>query len=358
MSKQKLIFHIDMNAFFCQCAIIKEPFLKDVPFVITSDTNLDKGIVLTSNYQARESGIYSAMTIIEAKRKNKFLRIVPSDYNYYKEKSDQFFNYLKRYTKIILPASIDEAYLDLTNHHMANKPLLLANIIQSSLNKLYSLPCSIGIAHTIFLAKMGSDFKKPLGITDLRSNLKILLDKDISSIYGIGRKTSDLFKNNNILLIKDFLNPINKETITKIISPAHYKEIINKLNGKSSDNLELLIERDIKSISREYSFKEIEYREEIIQQQVNKLLDEIKEELVNNHIISSVVFVKYKNKSFKSFTKQSTIAPTDDFKDIKTNIYKLLDLINFEDGIRLIGVGVKNFRQNKIIDLFSKELYE
>lgn len=358
MANKKLIFHIDMNAFFCQCAIIKEPFLKEVPFVITSDTNLDKGIVLTSNYLARKSRIYSAMTIIDAKRNNKELRIVPSDYEFYKQKSEQFFNYLKKFTKIILPASIDEAYLDLTDHKLASTPLVLANIIQSSLNKIYNLPVSIGIAHSIYLAKMASDYKKPLGITDLRNDIKILYDESVSSIYGFGKKTSSQLIVKKILTISDFLNPNNKEIITSVISKNYYVEVINQLAGLGSSDLLSLINREAKSISREHTFKENEYLEDNIISRANTLLNEINEELINNNIICSVVFIKYKDHNFKSYTKQLSISPTNNIEIIKTNVNKLISSINLENGIRLIGVGIRNFKKSKTLDLFSKELYE
>ncbi|PKK96684.1 MAG: DNA polymerase IV, partial [Tenericutes bacterium HGW-Tenericutes-3] len=163
----KIIFHIDLNAFFASCAVIKDPYLKNKAFVVGGSSTFRRGVVSTASYEARKLGIHSAMNINDAFRIYPKLIFVPTEFSLYKKYSELFFSFLKRYSNLIIEGSIDEAYIDMTEASMKKHPMDLAKEIQDGLMKEYQLPCSIGIAPTLFLAKMASDMKKPLGITVL-----------------------------------------------------------------------------------------------------------------------------------------------------------------------------------------------
>ena len=227
---EKLIFHIDLNAFFCQCEQNQNPLLKNVPFAIAPNDNTYRGIISTSNYIARKYGVFSAMTVKDAIKKCPYLRLVSPNISLYKKYSQIFFSYLKTYSKKIQIASIDECYIDLTNHPLSSNPIMLAKKIQDELLKKYNLSVSIGISNTLFLAKMASDYKKPLGITKIDySNLDILDNLSISNIYGIGKKVSKSLNDIGIVKISDFKNNINKDKIVKIIGYDYYiKKILEQ----------------------------------------------------------------------------------------------------------------------------------
>jgi len=117
----KIIFHIDLNAFFASCAAIKEPYLKDKAFVVGGSSTFRRGVVSTASYQARKMGIHSAMNINDAMRIHPKLIIVPLQFSLYQKYSKLFFNYLKQYSSIILEGSIDEAYVDMTKQAETKK---------------------------------------------------------------------------------------------------------------------------------------------------------------------------------------------------------------------------------------------
>ncbi|MDR4969231.1 MAG: hypothetical protein RG740_06400, partial [Acholeplasmataceae bacterium] len=184
----KIIFHIDLNAFFASCAMIKDPYLKDKVFVVGGSSTSRRGVISTASYPARKLGIHSAMNINDALRIYPKLIIVPTEFNLYQKYSNLFFSYLKQFSNIILAGSIDEAYVDMTEASKNKHPLELAKQIQDGLMETHGLPCSIGIASTLFLAKMASDMLKPMGITVLRKKdiVHKLFSLPIQDMYGIG----------------------------------------------------------------------------------------------------------------------------------------------------------------------------
>ena len=166
----RIIFHIDLNAFFASCEIARRPELKDVPVAITGEKSSKRGIVTTANYVARKYGVSSAMPLVQAKRKCPNLVVIAANFNLYKQVSRQFLDLLHTYTDQVEKASIDEAYLDVTALFQEGgvHPVQLALQMQQRIFNELKIGCSVGIGPNKFLAKMASDMKKPNGITVLR----------------------------------------------------------------------------------------------------------------------------------------------------------------------------------------------
>ena len=202
----KIIFHIDLNAFFCSVACIKYPYLKGKAFAIGRPGS-QKGVISTASYEAREFGVGSGIPQSEALKKCKHLIIVSHEFSEYRYYHNKFVSLLKTYSDKISVASIDEAYLDMTLASQAKHPLLIAREIQARLLNELSLPSSIGIAPTLFLAKMGSDMKKPLGIQVVRKRdvSKLLFPLSIKDTYGIGKSTYPRLIKNGITTIGSLL---------------------------------------------------------------------------------------------------------------------------------------------------------
>ena len=192
---QKKIIHIDMDAFFAAVEQRDNPSLKGKPVIIGANPKEGKGrgVVSTCSYEARKYGIHSAMSMNDAFRLYPKLVVVPLEFKLYRKYSHLFFEYLKDYSNLILPGSIDEAYVDMTEASKDKHPLALAKEIQQGLYEKHKLPCSIGIAPTLFLAKMASDMQKPMGITVLRKKdiVNKLFSLPIKDMFGIGKKTAE-----------------------------------------------------------------------------------------------------------------------------------------------------------------------
>ena len=160
----RIIFHIDMNAFFCSVACNLNPTLRGKAFAIGRE-NTYRGVLSTASYEARKLGVHAAMPVADAYKLVPDLMVINIDYSYYEDYHNKFINIIKQYSNIVEVASIDECYVDVTDISRDKHPLVLAHEIQLRILKELNLSCSIGIAPTLFLAKMASDMKKPLGIT-------------------------------------------------------------------------------------------------------------------------------------------------------------------------------------------------
>lgn len=233
----RVIFHIDLNAFFASAELLKNSALEGQPIVVAGLSR--RSVVSTASYEARAYGVHSAMPLHMAQQKCPQLIVVQGDYGWYEELSKRFFTYLTRYTPYIEPASIDECYLDVSEAIKKYKrPLDLAWIIQKNIKEDVRLPCSIGVAPNKFLAKMASDMRKPMGITILRCQeiARKLWPLPIKDMYGIGKKSVPVLEKNGIHTIGDIANEQNESKIMTLLGKHSY-HLIQHARGNGSNKL-------------------------------------------------------------------------------------------------------------------------
>ena len=344
-NKAKIIFHIDMNQFFCSVACIANPTLRGRAFAIGRE-NSTKGVLSTASYEARKYGIHSAMPQNEALKLLPSLIIVNPNFEMYKEYHYKFISVIKRYTNLIEVASIDEVYADMTEVSKTKHPVVLAKEIQEILLSQFKLPCSIGIAPTLFLAKMGSDMKKPLGVTVIRKReiKEILYPLGVEDIFGIGKKTYPRLKENGIMTIGDFMNPDNKEKILNLVGDNTYKYAYNCLTGNSSNIVEPDRYAESNSISESETY---DIHKSIIEElalELRKMTRSVYNKMKKGNYYCKTVTITLRDSSFITITRQKSLAEyTDDFYLISDIAMELLE-DNFEEGktYRLLGIGVSN----------------
>ncbi|MEK4024694.1 DNA polymerase IV [Mammaliicoccus sciuri] len=189
----RVIMHLDMNSFFASVEQAANPALKGIPLAVAGNPKERRGILVTCSYEARAFGVYTTMTIGEAKRLCPNLHIVPPRHELYRQMSDSVFEVLRSYTEWVEPVSIDEAYIDTTEIGGLTHAYELAREIQMRIFQELDLPCSIGIAPNKFLAKTASDMKKPMGITILRKRevARKLWPLPVLEMHGIGKRTEE-----------------------------------------------------------------------------------------------------------------------------------------------------------------------
>lgn len=202
--RARIIFHIDMNSFYASVEMAYDPGLKGKPLAIAGNPEERRGIIVTCSYEARRFGVKTTMPVWEAKKLCPQLIIRKPNFDRYRAMSKKIFALLREYTDLVEPASIDEGYMDVTDH-VTDHPVRMAQQIQQRILKELDLPCSIGIGPNKFLAKTASDMKKPLGITVLRKRdvPQILWPLPTGEMYGVGKKTAEKLKQIGILTIGD-----------------------------------------------------------------------------------------------------------------------------------------------------------
>ncbi|WP_342322037.1 DNA polymerase IV [Kosakonia sp. BYX6] len=183
------IIHVDMDCFFAAVEMRDNPALRDIPIAI-GGSRVKRGVISTANYPARKYGVRSAMPTAMALKLCPHLTLLPGRFDAYKEASNQIRDIFSRYTSLIEPLSLDEAYLDVTESpHCHGSATLMAQEIRQTIFKETQLTASAGIAPVKFLAKIASDLNKPDGqyvITpaDVPAFLRTL---PLSKIPGVGK---------------------------------------------------------------------------------------------------------------------------------------------------------------------------
>lgn len=346
----KIIFHIDLNAFFATCAIIKEPYLANKIFVVGGSAAMRKGVLSTASYKARELGIKSGMSIHEALNIYPQLLVVPLDFKLYHKQSMIFFNFLKKYSNLILKGSIDEAYVDMTELSKTRHPLEIAKEIQDTLYKEYKLPVSIGIGPTLFLAKMASELKKPLGITVIRRRdiEDKILPLSIKDMFGIGKKTAPLLVERGILTIGDFLKKENKSKILEIMKLPMYESYIEHILGYSSDVVDPKKYAIPKSVTNETTLNFPIDQTDLVINEIKEMFSIAYDRLISDELIAKGVTIKFKTKDFKLITRSQVLNDYTDERDILYHaIEELVEQHYKNEPVRLIGCGFYQVMQKR-----------
>ena len=346
----RVLFHIDINAFFASAEEIKHPEYKGLPLAVGSLSS--RGVLSTANYAAREFGIHSAMPVFEALKICPELNIVQGDYNYYRSLSAQFFQYLHRYSNMIEPASIDECFMDVTDTIKRYKrPLDLAVQIQNGVYETLGLNVSIGVAPNRFLAKMASDMKKPKGITVLRKAEieRKLWPLPIEEMVGIGKKTIPVLKRYGIQTIGDFASPDNENLILRLLSKSGYS-LIQKARGNSSAQLNFSTTHKSISISRTYP-SDI-YTLNDAMERLKTLTNDLCRKMIQENQKGKLVSISLRDTNYHNIVRS---VPLQTYTNAYVIVFEAASGLleeNFEEvGYRHIGVSMGSLKDaNRILE--------
>lgn len=199
MKKRKII-HIDMDAFYASIEQRDNPSLKGKPLVVGGSPH-GRGVVSTCSYEARKYGIHSAMPCKEAYIRCPYAVFVRPRFYVYKEVSNQIRNIFHRYTDLVEPLSLDEAFLDVTeNKKKIKSATIIAKLIKEDIKRETGLTASAGVSYNKFVAKLASDYQKPNGLTVItEDNVQEFLDAlPVKKFFGVGKVTERVLKNNGI----------------------------------------------------------------------------------------------------------------------------------------------------------------
>ena len=348
----KVIVHIDLNQFFVRCEEIKNPTLIGKPVAVGGDGR--KGIVSTCSYEARSYGIHSGMPTFQAKMLCKNLILLPGDYKFYELMSKEFISYIRRYTRKIEQMSIDECFCDFTDVFRTqniNNPELYLKKLQDGLFKTTKLKCSIGVAPTKFLAKMGSDYKKPMGITIIRKkDIKdILFPLPVKDLFGIGKKTYPKIERAGYKTIGDLYYGIknNDEALSNFFG-SYKQDLIDELEGNSSDVVSTG-PSDPKSMGMtrtlDFDSNDKFYIRNFLANLINNILDDFS----GSGRLCKTIQITYKNANHDEGFQTTTVSKSfDNYTDSREEIYregiKLFEKTYKGEEIRLIGFTLKNLK--------------
>lgn len=360
----KIILHVDMNAFFCSVACLLNPSLRGQVFAVGRE-NSYRGVITSASYEARALGIRAAMSQKEAYDLVPNLHIVSIDMPTIKKYHHQFVAILQQYSSLVEVASVDEAFLDITELSAQRHPLVIAKEIQARILKEVGLSCSIGIAPTLYLAKMASDLKKPLGISVLRKRdvQKILYPLPVSDIYGIGKKTYPILLSNQILTISDFMDPQNKEKIIKLIGQTSYEYATTHLVGNSTNIVDPYRHSQSESISTSKTFERIVSTDTDVLYELRKMIRSLLIRMNKKKYYGKTITITMRNIDFKTINRSKTLDTyINDYQSIYDVVIELVEEHYHGEELRLLGVGISNLLPEEKIpreyNLFTIEDYD
>ncbi|QCR36979.1 DNA polymerase IV [Nissabacter sp. SGAir0207] len=186
------IIHVDMDCFYAAVEMRDDPSLRDIPIAIGGSSDR-RGVISTANYPARKYGVHSAMSTAMALKLCPHLKVVPGRMAVYKETSEHIRGIFARYTPLIEPLSLDEAYLDVTDSPQCRgSATLIAQEIRQAIEQELQLTASAGIAPVKFLAKIASDLNKPNGqyVIPPAGVATFLQTLPLKKIPGVGKVTA------------------------------------------------------------------------------------------------------------------------------------------------------------------------
>lgn len=342
----RVILHVDMDAFFASVEVKDNPRLKGKP-VIVGGTG-ERGVVSTCSYEARKFGVHSAMPIFLAREKCPRGIFLPVRYGRYKEVSNEVFKIFHMVTNQVEGLSIDEAFLDITESSFTGEEA--AKFIKDEVRRKLGLTLSIGISYNKFLAKLASDWNKPNGIMVIDETMvpDILFPLPVSKVFGIGKKSVEKLNNIGIFTIEDMYQlseDYMKENMGKMGS-----EIYHRIRGIDNRKVEPVRER--KSVGKERTLKINTVDKEELLGYIKKFACEISGILINNSWSGKTVTLKYKTGEFESHTRSRTL---NDYVSSAEEIYSVAKEIlmseQIDEELRLIGISVSSLKEGKIEQL-------
>lgn len=337
------IIHIDMDAFYASVEQRDFPQYRGVPIAVGGSPE-GRGVVTTASYEARKFGVRSAMPSIEARRLCKHLVFVPPRFDVYKEVSQQIREIFKRYTDVIEPLSLDEAFLDVTvDKRNMGYAMDIAQAIRQDIWQELELTASAGVSVNKFLAKTASDMDKPNGLTFIGPSKvkKFMEDLPIDKFFGVGKVTAKKMHSIGIFKGKD----LKKYSLGDLIarfgkSGKFFYDIVRGI-----DERPVKPDRVHKSIGIEDTFSEDIGDLEKIKEELFIICKKMEKRLAIHQQKGRTVTLKIKYADFRTITRSLTQDYyIHDFQKIYDTTLTLLEKLGeLEQRVRLLGVTVSNF---------------
>mgnify|MGYP003583657598 FL=1 len=342
------IIHIDMDAFFAAIEVRDNPALKGKPVIIARDPRQSggRGVVSTCSYEARAFGVHSAMSSKEAYERCPQGIFISGNYEKYQEVGRQVREIFHRYTDLVEPMSIDEAYLDVTENKLGiTSAVKIAKLIQYDIWNELHLTASAGVSYNKFLAKIASDMEKPRGLTViLPQNAQEILSKlPIEKFYGVGKKSVPRLHDMGIYTGADLLE-IPEMTLIDHFGRFGY-DLYRKARGIS--NSPVKTHRVRKSIGKERTYGKLLYRIEDVQKELSSLAQRVVVSLDRHQKVGKTIVVKIRYTDFQTLTKRRTLdIPTNDEEVILRIATEIVDQVGeLNRGVRLLGITLTNLEE-------------
>jgi DNA polymerase-4 len=338
----RVIFHVDLDAFFVAVERIENPSLSGKP-VIVGGRPQGRGVVASASYEARACGVHAAMPLFQARKLCPQAVFVTGHYQKYRGYSDRFMSVLADYTPVLEIAGLDEAYLDVTGCENYGSWRSLAMKIKQRVRRETGLIASIGIATCKVVAKVASDLSKPDGLIEVPAGQEanFLAKLPVQRLPGIGMKMAGTLHSMGITTVGRLADMPDKLFIRSFGVGMLW--LLKNARGVDDRNVEPRVEA--KSISREITFPVDTLDVRLLQANLRYFAEKIGAELRQHEKQARTITIKLRLADFQTFSHSKTsVYPTDLDDDIFNTAMGLLRsaLRGKSIPVRLIGLEVSN----------------
>ena len=343
--RQRKIIHIDMDAFYAAVEQRDNPDLQGKAIAVGGSPT-GRGVVATASYEARKFGVRSAMSSRRALQLCPQLIFVYPRFDVYKEVSQHIRSIFRRYTDIIEPLSLDEAFLDVTEDKPGiGSAITIAEEIRAAIKAELNLTASAGVSVSKFVAKIASDMNKPDGLTFIGpSQIESFMEQlPVEKFFGVGRVTAEKMRRMQLFTGADLKRLTEAEMLQHFGKPGRfYYRIIRGI-----DNRAVQPHREIKSMGAEDTFAyDIELSAELYAQ-LDRIAALVAGRLEKRNLKGRTLTLKVKFSDFKQITRNHSFAlPFADLETIQLTARQLLDKADLGDRkVRLLGISLSNFEE-------------
>lgn len=347
-TEERVILHCDLNNFFASVSLLFNPTLRSVPVAVCGDKEQRHGIVLAKNEAAKRCGVKTAEAIFEARAKCPELVILPPMMDKYKEYSEKAHRIYEEYTDMIEPFGIDECWLDVTGSRLLfGSGEEIADKIRREIKQKLGITVSVGVSFNKVFAKLGSDMKKPDGITVIsRENFREKIWRlPISDLLFVGRKTTDRLHSCGICTIGDAA-VCSDEMLERLLGKNGLelkRYALGKDNSPVSRQHEKTTPKSIgRSVTRQQDFK----TPDEIWGMFLSLAREISDSLREQGLYAGGVQVHIRNAALS--VKEFSRSYPDSFNGAKIIAERGMELLNehfgFTEPLRSVGLRAINLR--------------
>jgi len=350
----RVVFHVDMDAFYASVEQRDDPSLQGRPVVVGGTSR--RGVVSTCSYEARVFGVRSAMPTAEAHRLCPQAVFLPGRMDHYVAVSRELNGIFARYSPVVEPLSLDEAFLDMTGtERLFGAPERTARRLQDEVARELRLPCSVGVATVKFVAKIASDLEKPRGLTVVPpgTERRFLAPLPVERLFGVGPKTAPR------------LHALGLRTLADVASasPKFLEEKLGDLGrhiaalASAEDPRVVETGRERKSMGSERTFDHDIRGGRAVHDALLPLVDEVCAGLRREGLRAGGVRLKLKYADFTLVTRQSRLSsPANDAGTFMDALARVMARADVDRPMRLVGVAATDFvddegpRQESLFD--------
>lgn len=349
-ARSRTILHVDMDAFFAAVEQRDRPELRGKPVIVGADPRggRGRGVVSTASYEARRFGVGSAMPISEAWRRCPHGVYLPPDIERYARESERVMAVLRRFTDLVEPVSIDEAFLDATGSiRSLGTGAEIAARLKQSIREEMRLTASVGVATSKLVAKIASDMQKPDGLVVVPPGAEaaFLAPLPVRRLWGVGPKMEETLAKLGVVTIGQ-LAALDPGRLERRLG-THGQDLQRLARGE--DEREVSSEpAEAKSLGQEHTYDRDTADPERLRATLLDLADGVAGRLRAHGLRARTITLKYRDEEFRTTTHARTLPDaTDSGNDLFRVASELFAEVHRGKKVRLLGIYTSHFGEGR-----------